>query len=904
MASAEQSVVKTLSSSHIRVLAMKLQVPYLPVEYVRRSRGIQQLADANPVRIIEAAPGFGKSSMMAEWLNVERHRGTPVAWLTLDPKENDPARFLLYLFSAVNSVFPDVGADLFAKLETGTQYDDVFVRWMAELSTLAKRDTHSVELILALDDCHHIESPVVQTWLDQLVVYLPEHIHLICSSRKVWHGPLASLETQGRVSCFDEQLLKLNWEETRTWLKVHGAADRTDHQVEQVYKLTEGWLTGLQLMNSCSEHCDPDHFSADAPLLQSYFRETVEDCLDAESLSIYLRVAILKSVSAVYLESVFGIHDADRKLQGLLQQHRFLIRNEHKPSWYRLHPLLARLLTMRVDKVETSRVLVEGSQWLVTQGESRLAIELALQSGDMQKAAELVERTAESILAVHDIAQLLAWKEQLPLSVIGASPRLVVIFSWTLAFAQQVDEAERLMAQIDRFLPLSSSEKNDEVSGQLFSIRGYIARVRGKIDNTIQLSQQALEKLPKSKYVARAVTHFNLSNAYLTQDNIIAAREQNKLSFEMARAAGSVHLEMLALHEHSRIEHVKGNLKVAAKLADEGLKLAEQLDAKETAAAYGRLLIYRGYLYWLSQTFEQAEILLRQGMRIAENCHDAYIIMGDVLFSNIARQQGKTELAYDYINQTEARLQRWRVPGIVYQPWLAVMRVNLLIDEGKVESALASLESLYQQARSIPYILAPEHFPHLKGLVDVFYIRAKALMGEHKEAVKLLDEKVSVTDESQQGFRMIFLYIMRALLRFQLGEENDAIKDFRVALIKAEKEDCLFPFVEYSSGMSSLYKKLPQHLLKGAFIERVLEHVDLDKDEGPNRAFAQVKSVISQRELGVLKLIAQGHSNQEIADKLFISLHTVKTHARRINSKLAVKSRTQAIIKAKEIGLI
>ncbi len=904
MASAEQSVVKTLSSSHIRVLAMKLQVPYLPVEYVRRSRGIQQLADANPVRIIEAAPGFGKSSMMAEWLNVERHRGTPVAWLTLDPKENEPSRFLLYLLSAINSVLPNIGASLFDELEQGSEYDAIFAKWMAELANLPQRESHPIELILALDDCHHLSDERVLAWVDQLVAYLPAHIHLVCSSRTVWHQPVAHLETQGRVTRFDEALLKLNWEETRHWLKVHGITERSDFEIDQLYKLTEGWLTGLQLVLSCSEDCDLTHLKEDAPLIQSYFHETVDSQLSPEEFTIFQRLAVLKSVSAPYLQSVFGVDQAKEKLHGLLNRHCFLQRDEHKPSWYRVHPLLAQLLVQQMDKTEQSNILVAGSQWLATQGEPTLAIELALQSGDKFKAAQLVERTAESILAVQDIAQLLSWKEQLPLSVIGASPRLVIIFSWTLAFAQQVDEAERLMAQIDQFLPLSSTEKNDEVSGQLFAIRGYIARVRGKIDNSIQLSLQALEKLPVDKFVARAVTYFNLANAYLTQDQITQAREYNMLSFETARAAGSVHLEMLALHEHSRIEHVKGNLRVAAKLADEGLKLSDQLENKETAAAYGRLLIYRGYLFWLSQNLEQAEILLRQGMRIAENCHDAYIMMGDVLFSNIARQQDQIELAYDYLNQTEARLQRWRVPGVVYQPWLAVMRVNLLIDEGKIGNAIASLESLYQQARSTPYLLAPEHFPHLRGLVDVFYIRAKAFLGEHKEALKLLDEKVSNTDETQQGFRMIFLYLMRALLRFQLGDENEAIKDFRVALAKAEKEDCLFPFIEYSAGMSSIYRKLPQHLLKGAFIERVLQHVDLEQDEGPNRAFAQVKSIISQRELGVLKLIAQGHSNQEIADKLFISLHTVKTHARRINSKLGVKSRTQAIIKAKEIGLI
>lgn len=904
MASAEHSVVKTLSSSHIRVLAMKLQVPYLPVEYVKRPKIVNLLAGANPVRIIQAAAGYGKSSMMAEWLNAERHKGMPVAWLTLDPKENDSGRFLLYLLSAVNSVLPNIGSELFDELEKGKNHSAIFTRWLTEIQNIPSKYDETTSLVLALDDCHHLVNEQVLDYVDQLVNYLPPNVQLVCSSRKEWHQPTGRLQTMGAVTILNEQHLKLDWEETKQWMKVHGIPEQTDFQIEQIYRLSEGWLTGLQLIHSCSSSCDLSQLKADEPLIQSYFQEIMDAELSDEEKQIFAQLAILKCASGPYLQSVYGIDRASEKLQTLLKRHCFLLRDEQRPSWYRLHPILSNLLLQQIDKMEQSHTLIKASEWLSKQGEATLAIELALQSGDKRKAAELVEYTAESILAVQDIAQLLSWKEQLPIDIIGASPRMVIIFSWTLAFAQQVDEAERLMAQIDKFLPLGSAEKNDEISGQLFAIRGYIARVRGKIENSVQLSLQALEKLPHEKYVARAVTYFNLSNAYMTQDMLPEARDYNRLSYETARAAGSVHLEMLALHEHARIEHVKGHMRVAAKLVDEGLKLSEQLENKETAAAYGRLLIYRGYLSWLSQDLSKGEQLLRLGMRIAESSHDAYIMMGYVLLSHMARQQNHIEQAFDYLNDAETQLQRWRVPGLVYQPWISAMRANLLIDQGKVGNALASLESLYQQAKSTPYLLAPEHYPHLKGLMDVFYIRAKAFMGEHKEALKLLDEKISKTDETQQGFRMIFMYLMRALLRFQLGEENEAIKDFRMALSKAEKEDCVFPFIEYSSGMSSLYQKLPQHLVQGPFIERVLQHVDIDHEEGHNRAFAQVKSIISQRELGVLKLIAQGHSNQEIADKLFISLHTVKTHARRINSKLGVKSRTQAIIKAKEIGLI
>jgi LuxR family maltose regulon positive regulatory protein len=189
-------------------------------------------------------------------------------------------------------------------------------------------------------------------------------------------------------------------------------------------------------------------------------------------------------------------------------------------------------------------------------------------------------------------------------------------------------------------------------------------------------------------------------------------------------------------------------------------------------------------------------------------------------------------------------------------------------------------------------------------VLDIFNVRAKSIGGQHKDALNLLEHKLDSGGPNQQGFSLIFVYLMRALLRFELGQEEDAVQDFRKAVDMAEHENCIMPFIEYSSGMGALYAHLPQSLKEKPFVQAILIHIDLSVFEGPNQAFAQVRNIISQREMTVLKLIAQGLSNQEIAENLFISLHTVKTHARRINAKLQVKSRTQAIIKARELGVI
>lgn len=900
MFSAESSVVKSLAHNSVRVLAMKLQLPLLPVEYVKRQTLMAKLQDkSDRCRLIGfvGPSGYGKSFALAEWLHIKAQSRETVAWLTLDSKENNLFRFITYVVSALNSASPDLGVKALELINDKEDEEVIFNTLMAEIMSIDET------IHLALDDVHHIQDENVWSVIDQLLRFSPKNLNIYFTSQKKIPLELSTLQAQNRAAIVTESDLALTKLESESWLKRHDDSLSIE-QGNHFYELSQGWITGLELLHQLFTLHEGLDLKGDEDLLVGYFEENIVSQLTESELSFCKQIAALDKANAEYINSVFSRQDGESIIASLSDKHCFVIPDGVENSWMTLHPLFKAYLLKGQDLQVAKAICSRACKWLHGQGRNVLAVEMAIKSDDKQQAAKLLQITAEKILEEQDIAQLLLWRQQLPDDVITSSPRLVIIFSWTLALAQQLDDAERLMAQMDRLLAIDKSLINDEVSGQQFAIRAYISRCRGNIDNAIQLCNQAIDKLPSQNYVARAVTYFNLSNAYMTLDNLTEARQYNRLSFETARAAGSVHLEMLALHEQARIEQVKGNLLLAQKLLRTAIDLSEKLQNKHKAAAYGRVLIYLGYLTWLGNETEKAEALLHQGMAVSKACRDPYIIMPFVLLGNIARQKGNSELAFDYLTDCEAQLQRWSVPGYIFQPWLSTMRVNLLIDQGKIDNALGNLKSLFALLDNNPYALSPEHYPALRGLAEVFYVRAKSISGHHKDALNLLDKKLQSGTLNQQGFALIFIYLMRALLRFQLGQEEGAYQDFRQALSMAESENCIMPFIEYSSGMTALYSQLPQQLKNRPFVETILQNIELGDDDGKNQAFAQARSVISQRELGVLKLIAQGMSNQEIAEKLFISLHTVKTHARRINSKLSVKSRTQAIIKAREIGLI
>jgi len=894
-------VVKSLANSRIRVLAMKLHLPFLPLDFIKRNALMAQFEEScapGQIWLLQSAPGYGKSLTLAQWFYQKKQQKQKVAWLTLDPKENDPLRFVTYLACAINSADASLANSALNALESDAKAQDVFQLLMNELSQL--NDT----LYLALEDIHHLVQSDILELLEQLLTYTPEHVRLYITSRKQMLLPCARLLAQNKLKLLDENQLKFTQQETSSWLLKQLHENPQNSLVSQTQELSQGWAAGMTLLQKIQPDLNTLDLQGDESILLDYFSQEWHSQLDEGEIRICQQLAIIGSASPEYLDVAFeqtGSHDIIKRL---LAKHVYVSSNVSHSGWVELHKMLQLTLQQKPNSEFQEAVYHRACNWLFEQGKHFRAVEMALKITDKQQAANILELCAENLIEEQGVAQLLSWKQQLPIEVVTNSPKLIIVFSWALVFAQQYDEAERLMLQIDRFFVPSQPLLNNEMSGQLFAIRAYIARSRGNIDNAIALCKQALEKLPLSNYAARTITFLNLSNIYMTLDKIILARDYNRQSFEAARSAGSMPLELIAIHEQARIEQVKGNLMLAQKLVDQGLSLSARLKNRDHITAYGRLLIYKGYLCWLNNKVVEAEQFLLEGLQVSERCHDVYLIMGYVVLSNLKRHSNQLEEAYDHLAYAEAKCQSWSVPSFIYQPWLTTIRINLLIDQGKLESASRHLKKMYALIDNNPYALSPEHFPALRGLLDVFYVRAKSIGGSHKDALNLLEKKLASSGPSQQGFGLIFIYLMRALLRFQLGKEDEAIQDFRKAVEMSEHENCIMPFIEYSSGMGALYQHLPMNLKEKPFVQGILKHIDLSKVEGPNQAFAQARSVISQREMAVLKLIAQGLSNQEIAENLFISLHTVKTHARRINAKLAVKSRTQAIIKAREVGLI
>lgn len=407
----------------------------------------------------------------------------------------------------------------------------------------------------------------------------------------------------------------------------------------------------------------------------------------------------------------------------------------------------------------------------------------------------------------------------------------------------------------------------------------------------IQLCELALQQLPQDRFSIRTFVCSTLVNIELVCGNPEGARVWNRLELNIARQHGSLGIEANALYNYARIEQHRGNIERCAQILDEGLKICSLLHNQGRLFPRARLHMYSAFISWLKGHSSLAEQQALKGVHEAIQCHDPTVLYGYSLLALIHCGKNNFPAALAALAQAERLMQRWQVASSVYSAWLSVVKANIWMAQNKVQRAASALQHIEQTSAGQP--LRSELFPMLADFYDASLARLAMMEGDVARAKGRLNTLLA---GSRQGIMQLFGALINAAQ--SLASENDeAVRRLLAnALDYAEREGIR---LVYDGIAAPLFDVVPADLVhkeptKSAVV--VLNHeqsLELAQQIG-----------LSNREYEVLQLIADGHSNQGIADQLFISLHTVKTHARKINTKLGAKSRTQAIVKAREFEIL
>ncbi|MEK2610322.1 LuxR C-terminal-related transcriptional regulator [Pseudomonas shirazensis] len=880
--------------------------PPLPDGHVPRGRLCQRLHAGLSGRLllINAPAGFGKSSLAIEFCESLPDHWRSL-WLGLSQRDADPGRFLERLLEGLQQYCPALGGQAMGLLKMRQRHQPfAFEEWLdGLLDELALYLQSDSPILLVLDDYHLAQGAVLDRCLQFFLNHLPNGLVLMITSRQRpdWH--LARLRLSRQLSELNEQDLRLTADEALAVLGRQPTGLR-GQALDNLIQRSDGWVAGLRFWQlaaseSGDEHALPQALHGGEGLIRDYLLEEVIDILPADVQAFLYETACQERFCAELCDALRARQDSDGILRYLQAHQVFLVPLDEHGHWYRYHHLFSDLLRSRQHSAPLADLHLRACRWFQAQGLLDEAVEHALRAGHLDVAADLVQSLSEEqLLAEQNVGMLLRWKMDLPDSLLISTPRLIVLYSWALGLACQLDAAEELAAHLSRFLPAPSATAQRSMLAQWLALSGVIARGRGDRERTLSYCSEALQSLPNKRYGQRLVCLSTLSNLAIADADFWRARGWNREALELAQRVGNPLFEALAHYDRARVLHARGEIRRALDEVRQGLLRLQDLSAQRLYAVRARLTLYEGHLLAAHLQPAQGRARLRAGLSEARACRDISVLIGHCVIASLDGREGQYAEAFAELAEAERLMHIWDVPPIFYLAMITLVKCELWLAQGRTDLAESWLLRLGQTYGGEQPAAAPEFHPLLPLHIELQQALLERVQGRSAQAVERLQRLVERGQGS--GGQLLAASALCQLIALHLteGREQSAASLLPQALLAAQ------------GGALQAFQRLLEEQplwLREQLSTRPACSVQLDllaRLPQPQVVASGTGEALSGRELAVLELIAQGCSNQQISERLFISLHTVKTHASHINSKLGVERRTQAVAKAKALGLL
>ncbi|MFP5288545.1 MAG: LuxR C-terminal-related transcriptional regulator, partial [Thermoanaerobaculia bacterium] len=773
------------------------------------------------------------------------------------------------------------------------------------------------DLVLVLDDYHVIESPAIHQALQFLLDRLPPSLHVVLATRVDPPLHLSRLRARGQLTEIRAQDLRFTSREAAGFLNEAMGLSLSAGDVEALEERTEGWAVGLQMAAlSLQGRTDVDdfieHFTGSHRFVLDYLTDEVLSRQPEGVRDFLLRTSILGRLSGPLCDAVTGRSDGQAILEDLDAANLFLIALDDTRTWYRYHHLFGTLLRHQLERKagrDGMAVLHErASQWYADHGQPEDALEHALSAGALDRAARLVEENALPRLMRGDVGAPLRWIRSLPAEWVRTRPRLSLGQAWALTLNLQWAEAETAVREAEGALELTP-DSEPALEAQVRVLRQFLARVRGEADGPVDLRR---EKVPESDLFLRSMIALDLGMSHREDDDPGPART----AFEEAKALALESQNTLALviaHSHlAEIEVTGGRLQRGLALYHEGERLAEELASRGGPAPAAASIAYSGmaeiHREW--NDLDAASDLAWKAVEIGRRGGPGGTVLhGMIVMARVRQARGDFEGAFEALAEAEGVMRRTGAPDWIQA--LDAYRSRLLLAQARAEGREPPLEPVTRWARAVgllddwrrpfrnPIFLPvyPKEFAHLT-LARLFLAR-----GDHEEALDLLLWLREPAKAAGRLRSVLDMLALESIARNGAGDRKGAIATLRQALTLGEPEGFIRTFADKGSALADLIAEAAPGHAGPEYTHRLLEAFGRERMASSPPAQALLEP-LSDREVEVLRLISTGLSNADAGRRLYIAPSTVKKHLENIYSKLGTRNRTQAIARARELGVL
>jgi len=901
------------------LLATKLSVPQTRSDHLRRSRLIEALDEGmtREVILVCTPAGFGKTTLLADWATSARW---PVAWLSLDREDDDPARFFRYVIGALDRVCGSLGERLLPLFSApaGMSSGAVVTALVNELEVAPD------ELVLVLDDYHVMKSQRIHDDVALLLGRLPPRLHVVITSRGDPPLPLPRLRAGGHLAELRAADLRFTPEETSALLREVWELDLSPEAIAALESRTEGWAVGLQLAAlSLRERPDPDAFldafTGTHRYVLDYLSEEVLDRQPDHVRTFLLETSILERLSGPLCEAVTGRSHTQDLLEQLERSNLFLMPLDEQRHWYRFHHLFRDLLRVRLRRTEEARLPDlhrRAADWCERHGLIDEAIHHALGASDAMAAVRLVEQHVDETLGRGESVILERWLSVLPDDVVRSRPALSFAQAEMQFHLGHLNAAEYLLEQAERTLDRAQEQELEvpthagmvaEVPAAIALLRAELAGARGDAEGMAAHARTALTQMAEEEHGPRFWARWlSGAGADWMRGRPADAEPVAARMLDEGRAAADPYPLITSCYSLAGIQQARGHLGAALRTYREGLRVATEggrLSAFHAAEAHlgiGQILYERNQLHDALRHVTESIELGRQLIWFFEPGRRL------VSLAWIRQAQGDEDAALQAMNEA-CRMYPSPEVNSLWNP-APSERARLLLAQGRAgEAARWTDERGLTEDDPVSYPREPDYFVLARVLL------ARSDPGRARRLLERLDE---LAESQGRNESLIQTRALRALTMQAVGDHGGALALLADALSLARPEGYVRIFADEGPPMAALLRSFigaRQRGRVGALSGAALEHLNrvvraFEPSKGQAGktppAVTGLIDPLTHRELEVVRLIAAGRRNNDIAQELVVTLETVKKHVSNILGKLGVSSRTQAVTRARELGLI
>lgn len=911
------------------LLATKLYLPRPRGRIVDRPRLLLRLdaCQHNPLTLIAAPAGFGKTTLLAAWIHQPTATPRRVAWLALNTSDSDPTQFLRYLISALQTLASEIGATVLPLLRSAQPppLQPLLALLVNDLSQAPEGS------LLVLDDYHVIESPAVHEMLTFLLDHLPPQLHLVIASRVNPPLPLARMRVRGQLGELRATDLRFTTDEAASFLHEVMGLPLSATDVAAVEARTEGWIAGLQLAALSLQELPPEQISAFIDSFTGSHRFVVDYLVD-EVLAgqpqhiqrFLLKTSLLDHLCGPLCAAVVGMERSacQELLEHLERANLFMVPLDEERRWYRYHHLFAQVLNERLLRGTTQEEVAtlhrHAAVWFEQQGFAVEAVQHALVAQEWEHAARLVELHGWPMLLQGQSQMVRGWLKLLPENLLRTRPYLLELQAALFFGTNELEAAERKIAAAEA--AIVENGLND-LSHPLFAymsmMRANIARARGDISTCVELSRHVLALLSPLELIRRSVSMLGMALIFRVSGDVGPTNAQLVANaIDATRNAGNLPTLFNAVVAMAELRWMQGKLRQAVATYRTASDVAPKLLALPALNNGASFYCGLGGLLYEWNQIESSEENLVHGVGLIRGglqTHGDVVTNGYITLARLQQLRGNVVEAMTTLRELQMLARKWN-----YAPYLHARAdaavAYLALQQKDLKAAVEWADSKrWQPGDELDYRREQEWLTLAR--IRIVHHRQNPSTSQLNDVLRLLDRLLSSAESHQRIDSVIHILLLAALAMHAQGDSGAAIDALVRALRLASPEGYVRLFVDEGRLLADLLAKVSRLDQVEPSLRRYAEmllSVLNEQESGETTTVAPARLAgkaargesLTPRELEVLHLLAVGRSNQAIAQELVVEIGTVKRHVSNIMDKLQVQSRLEAVTRARNLGIV